>query len=89
MKLTFSQCLTRANERIKGLAEDHMVIIDTHDRQTLAIKVNAMRDQVFPGAQVSDNVRTFASEVSDRQVQLQYVPLTSLCHSQGACLFQQ
>ena len=65
-----------------------MVIMDTRDRQTLAIKATALRDQVFRGVQVSDNVRTVASEVSGRQVQLQGVPLTSLCHSQGACLFQ-
>jgi hypothetical protein len=76
VKLALNQCLMRANERIKELAQDHMIIIDTHDRQKLAFRANAVREPVFRGVQVSNNERTIVSEVSDREVRPQVLPLT-------------
>jgi len=63
VKFALHECLTRANERIKELAQDHMVIIGTHDHQKLALKANAVREQVVRGAQVSDTVYTVVGEV--------------------------
>jgi ribosomal protein S16 len=46
-----------------------MVIIGTHDHQKLALKANAVREQVVRGTQVSDTVYTVVGEVSNREVQ--------------------
>jgi len=62
-KLLFNQCLARANERIKELAQDHMIITDTHDHHRLTLGAKVMREQVFRGVVVSDNARTVGSEV--------------------------
>jgi len=63
VELVLNQCLARANERIKELAQDHMIIIGTHDHQRLATEVNALKGQPIRVAGASDDVRTVTSEV--------------------------
>jgi cytochrome P450 len=63
VRLALNQCLARTNERIKELAQDHMIIMGTHDHQRLAIEANPLHERVLQGARVSDIVRTVANEV--------------------------